>query len=174
VWLQAELGRLLRHLLDVPDEVVRSDVPHHPEVWGDIRGHYRLPEGVSDLRGRVMMAGGAEVFVRGGRPVVRVLTPVPALYRGFPLHPDDEKDPYAFRLDLSAFGMGTARVVFSHEASAGTTACHTDLQSLSLYKRPARGGPAARFTVALGALAVGAAVVAGRRQGRRHERRSRR
>jgi CubicO group peptidase (beta-lactamase class C family) len=171
VWLQTELGRLLRHLLDVPDEAVRADVPHHPEIWGDICGHYRLPEGISDLRGRVMMAGGAEVFVRGGRPMVRVLTPVPALYRGFPLHPDDEQDPYAFRLDLSALGMGTVRVVFGREAGVGTTACHTDLLSLSLYKRPARGSPAARFTVALSALAVGAAVVAGRRRSRRHERR---
>ena len=171
VWLQAELGRLLRHLLGVPDEVVRSDVPHHPEVWGDICGHYRLPPRISDLRGRVATAGGAEVFVRGGRPMLRVLTPVPALYRGFPLHPDDEEDPYAFRLDLSAFGMGTARVVFSHEAGAGTTACHTELQAMSLYKRPGRGRPAARLTVALGALAA-AGVVAGRRRGRRHERRA--
>ncbi len=171
VWLQLELGRLLRHLLDVPDEVVRSDVPHHPEVWSDICGHYRLPPRISDLRQRVAMAGGAEVFVRGGRPMVRLLTPVPALYRGFPLHPDDEKDPYVFRLDLSAFGMGTARIVFSHEAGTGTTACHTDLQSVSLYKRPARGLPAARLTVGLGALAA-AAVVAGRRRGRRNGRRS--
>ena len=138
VWLGIELGRLLRHLLDVPDEIVRTDVPHHPEIWSDIRGHYRLPERISDLRGRVLLAGGAEVFVRRGRPMVRVLTPVPALYRGLPLHPDDEKDPYVFRLDLSAFGMATVRVVFSREAGVGTMAAHTDLQSLSLYKRQAR------------------------------------
>jgi hypothetical protein len=31
--------------------------------------------------------------------MVRALTPMPALYRGFPLHPDDEQDPYVFRLD---------------------------------------------------------------------------
>jgi hypothetical protein len=117
----------------------------------------------------VATAGGVEVFVRGGRPMLRVLTPVPALYRGFPLHPDDERDPYAFRLDLSAFGMGTARVVFSHDAGTGTTACHTELQAVSLHKRPAR--PAARLTVALGALAAATTVVAGRRRGS-HERRS--
>ncbi|HYU49029.1 MAG TPA: serine hydrolase domain-containing protein [Candidatus Limnocylindria bacterium] len=172
VWLPIELGRLLRHLLDVPDEIVRTDVPHHPEIWGDICGHYRLPEGISDLRQRVMMAGGAEVFIRGGRPMVRVLTPVPALYRSFPLHPDDEKDPYVFRLDLSRFGMATVRVVFSREAGVGTTAAHTDLQSLSLYKRPACGSPAAWSTVALSSLAVATAVAAGRRRSRRHERRS--
>jgi CubicO group peptidase (beta-lactamase class C family) len=135
MWLPTELGRLLRDLLDVPDETVRGDLPHHPEIWSDIRGRYRLPAGISDLRGRLMFPGGAEVFVRGGRPMVRVLTPVPALYRGFPLHPDDEKDPYVFRLDLSRFGMGTVRVVFSREGGAGTTAAHVDLQALSLYKR---------------------------------------
>jgi len=172
VWLQIELGSLLRCLLDIPDELVRTDVPHHPEIWSDICGHYRLPERIADLRGRVAMAGGAEVFVRGGRPMVRLLTPVPALYRGFPLHPDDEKDPYVFRLDLSTVGMATVRVVFSREAGLGTTAAHTDLQSLSLYKRPARGSPAARFTVTLGAVAVATAVAAGRRRSRRHQRRS--
>jgi CubicO group peptidase (beta-lactamase class C family) len=172
VWLPTELGGLLRHLIGVPDEGVRTDVPHHPEIWSEICGRYRLPEGIADLRGRVMMAGGVEVFVRRGRPMVRLLTPVPALYRGFPLHPDEDKDPYVFRLDLSRLGMATARVVFSCDARVGTTAAHTDLQALSLYKRPARGRPAAWFTVALGALAVASAVTAGRRRGRRHQRRS--
>jgi hypothetical protein len=145
---------LLRELLDVPDESVRTDVPHHPEIWSDLCGHYRLPEGIADLRGRVMMAAGAEVLVRGGRPMVRLLTPVPALYRGFPLHPDDEQDPYVFRLDLSRFGMATARVVFGRQAGVGVTALHTDLQALSLDKRPVGRRPA------------------GRRRGRRRERRS--
>jgi CubicO group peptidase (beta-lactamase class C family) len=148
-WLPTELGRVLRHLLGVPSEVVRTDIPHHPEIWSDVCGHYRLPERVSDLRGRVMMAGGTEVFVRRGQLMARVLSPVPALYRGLPLHPDDDKDPYVFRLDLSRFGMATVRVVFSREAGAGTMAAHTDLQSLSFRKRPAR--------------------VAGRRCGRRHQ-----
>ena len=31
------------------------------------------------------------------------------------LHPDDERDPYVFRIDLSGLGLGTARVVFSRE-----------------------------------------------------------
>jgi CubicO group peptidase (beta-lactamase class C family) len=138
VWLPTELGRLLRHLLDVPDDVVRRDVPHHPEIWGEICGRYRLPERIADLRGRMMMGGGAEVFVRRGRLMVRVLSPVPALYRGFPLHPDDVEDPYAFRLDLSELGMESVRVVFERRPGIGTTAVHTDLQSLSLNKRLTR------------------------------------
>jgi CubicO group peptidase (beta-lactamase class C family) len=136
VWLQTELGRLLHRLLDVPDEVVRTDLPHHPEIWGDLCGRYRLPERISDLRGRVAMGAGAQVFVRGGRLMVRLLTPLPALYRGLALHPDDEQDPYVFRLDLSKFGT-TVRVAFAREPGAGTTALHTDLQLQSLYKQPA-------------------------------------
>jgi len=136
VWLQTELGRLLRRLLDVPDEVVRTDLPHHPEIWGDLCGRYRLPERISDLRGRVAMGAGAQVFVRGGRLMVRLLTPLPALYRGLALRPDEEQDPYVFRLDLSKFGT-TVRVAFAREPGVGTTALHTDLQLQSLYKQPA-------------------------------------
>ena len=68
--------------------------------------------------------------------------------------------------------MATVRVVFSRAAGVGATAAHTDLQSLSLYKRPARGSPAAWFSVTLGALAAATAVAAGRRRSRRHEGRS--
>jgi CubicO group peptidase (beta-lactamase class C family) len=161
VWLPIELRRLLRRQLDVPDEVVRGDIPHHPEIWDEICGRYQLPPQVSDLRGRLMMGGGAQVFVRGGRPMVRVLTPVPALYRGLPLHPDDEQDPYVFRLDLSTLGMSPVRIVFGHDVGTGTTAAHTDLGSLplSLTRRRATRRPALR-TVALGGLAVGAALAA--------------
>jgi hypothetical protein len=70
--------------------------------------------------------------------MARLLSPVPALCRGFPLHPDDAHDPYAFRLDLSGSGIGTAQVVFSRDAGGRVTAAHTDLQSLSLYRQPAR------------------------------------
>jgi Beta-lactamase len=33
LWMSAEVGRLLSHLLGVPDDVIRTDVPHRPEVW---------------------------------------------------------------------------------------------------------------------------------------------
>jgi hypothetical protein len=135
VWLRVELAALLGELLGVPAEAVPVGVPHHPEIWGDLCGRYRLPAGVSDLRGRLLLAGGAEVLVRGGRLWARVLSPVPALFRGFPLLPDSEHDPDVFRLDLSGFGMGTARVVFARDPGGRVTAAHTDLQSLSLYRR---------------------------------------
>ena len=44
---------------------------------------------------------------------VPALTPVPAMYRGFVLHPDDEHDPYVFRIDPHRHR--TSRVVFSRE-----------------------------------------------------------
>jgi CubicO group peptidase (beta-lactamase class C family) len=135
-WMPLELERLLRRVLDVPDEVVRSDVPQHPEIWSDLCGLYRFPPHVSDLRGRILAAAGVQVLVRRGRLMVRLRTPVPVLYRGLPLHPDDTQDPYVFRLDLSKFGMGTARVVFSREAGRDVTAVHTGMGLLSLYRQP--------------------------------------
>jgi CubicO group peptidase (beta-lactamase class C family) len=144
-WLPIELGRLLHHLLNIPDEVVRGDVPQHPEIWGELCGRYRLPPRISDLRVRAIMGGGVQVFVRSGQLMLRVLTPIliPALYGGLPLHPDDDEDPYVFRLDLSQFGMGIVRLVVDHEAGVGTKVVHTDLgsQPVSLYKQPEANNP---------------------------------
>jgi CubicO group peptidase (beta-lactamase class C family) len=171
VWLQTELDRLLRRLLGVPDEAVRTDLPHHPEVWGDLCGRYRLPDRIADLRGRVAMGAGAQVFVRGGRLMVRVLTPAPALYQGFALHPDDERDPYVFRLDLSKLGTSTVRVAFGREPGAGVTALHTNLMLQSLYKQPATGGSRPCAVGAFGALAIAGAATAARRRRRGDARR---
>jgi hypothetical protein len=135
-WLQEEMGRLLHDLLGIEAEPEPSDIPQHPEIWGDLCGRYRLPE-VGDLRGRVVMGGGAHVMVRGGRLTLRLLMPVPALYRGLPLHPDDPTDPYVFRLDLSRFGLKSVRLIFDRESSSGTRVINTDLGGwpISLYER---------------------------------------
>ena len=101
---------------------MRTDIPHHPEIWAELCGRYLFPPRISDLRQRLMLGGGAEVFVRGGRLMVRLLTPVPALYRGLPLQPDDAADPYVFRLDLSPFGMSPVRVVFGRVVDGRATA----------------------------------------------------
>jgi CubicO group peptidase (beta-lactamase class C family) len=159
-WMETEFKRLLRHLLDVPDEVIRTDIPHHPEVWGELCGRYRLPARISDLRGRLAIPGGVGVFVRGGRLMIRALTPVPALYRGLPLHPDDESDPRIFRLDLSGSGLGTLRVVFGRDVASDTGAIHADLggQPVSLFRRPADGEARGPLAAALGGLLVAAAA----------------
>jgi len=132
-WMAAEF----RGLLGAPGDVVRGDLPHHPEIWGALRGVYRLPPRISDLRGRLAVPGGAEVFVRGGRLMIRARTPVPALYRGLPLHPDDANDPDVFRVDLSAAGQGTFRVVFGRDPAGDVVALHADLggQPMTLIRR---------------------------------------
>lgn len=168
-WMPAEFGRLLRDLLGVPDGV-RHDLPHHPEVWQELCGRYRFPERVSDLRGRAVAGVGVEVVVRGGRLMVRVLGPIPALYRALPLHPDDAGDPYVFRLDLSRFGMAPVRVAFARAQGTSASAMHTDLggqpQSLSLVRRPEGRTPGFRAASAVGAPAVaGAAARRLRRRG---------
>jgi CubicO group peptidase (beta-lactamase class C family) len=133
-WLEAEVSKLLRQILGAPDDVVRTNVPHHPEVWGDLCGWYSFPGSLRDVQ--KWFIAGAEVLVRRGRLVLRPLTPIPALSRGLPLYPDDDKDPYVFRLDLSPLGIGgTSRVVFSRESGAGVTAFHLDFAPLSFRAR---------------------------------------
>lgn len=143
LWLPAENGSLLSHLLGVPDDVIRTDVPQHPELWGDICGWYPLSAPLTDMRMRAMVGLGAEVFVRRGQLMFRALSPIPALYRGLPLHPDDEADPYVFRVDLSNWGIPTARLVFGRDPVQGTTRVHTDLMPIFLEKRPAIERPPA-------------------------------
>ena len=139
-WLPDEVSGLLLDLLGVPKPGVRTDVAHHPEIWGDLCGRYRLPARISDLRGRMLMGRGAEVYVRGGRLMVRVLAPVPGLRRGLPLHPDDEADPLVFRIDPSGTGSPTFRIVFARDRGGDVVAAHTDLgwQPLSLLRSPLR------------------------------------
>ncbi len=159
LWLPAECGQLLGQLLGVPADAIRTDVPQHPETWGDICGWYKVSARLVDTRVRSLFGLGTEVFVRGGRLMVRVLSPIPALYRGFVLHPDDAKDPYVFRIDASEFGMGTQRVVFSCGAGE-TTRLHLEVMPLSLQKQPALTKPRLWMTGALDALAVAASASA--------------
>jgi CubicO group peptidase (beta-lactamase class C family) len=166
-WLTPEVGGLLRRLLGVPEEGIRTDVPHHPELWGDLCGWYRFSGHPSDPA-RLAIGAGVEVVVRRGRLVLRALSPIPALYRGVPLHPDDDEDPYVFRIELPSLG-GAGRVVFSQGPGVETTGLH--LFPRSFEKQPAAGSPRSWATSALGALAVATAATAARRRSRRHERR---
>jgi CubicO group peptidase (beta-lactamase class C family) len=166
-WLAPETGRLLGRLIGVPDIGIRTDVPQHPEVWGDICGWYPVSAQLTDTQAWGMFGLGVEVFVRGGRLMLRILSPIPAAFRGFPLHPDDEEDPYAFRIDLSEFGIGTARVVFSREPR-GEVLIHTDMVARSLQKEAAIRNPRLWMTRALPAIgAVAAAGVVRRRRAAR-------
>jgi CubicO group peptidase (beta-lactamase class C family) len=160
LWLMTESCALLRRQIGIPDDAIRTDVPQHPELWPDICGWYGLDAGLGDIRLRGMIGAGAEVFVRGGRLTLRYLTPVPVMYRGFPLHPDDDDDPYAFRMDFSEFGIGTTRVVFRRAPGAGAVDLNLELMPLSLRKRPARLNPRLWATGAVGALGATTAAIA--------------
>jgi CubicO group peptidase (beta-lactamase class C family) len=154
-WLPTELEALLRRLLGVPPAAVRTDVPHRPDVWDAIVGRYVLPPRISDLRGRLMLGGGLEVLIRGGRPIARLRVPVPGLLRGVPLHPDDPDDPFVFRVDLGGVGLGTPRIAFT------TDAAHTDVGCLTLARR-SRSPRRLLGAAVLGGVAAATAVVARR------------
>jgi CubicO group peptidase (beta-lactamase class C family) len=161
-WLTPEVGGVLKQLLGVPDEVIRTDVPQHPEIWGDLCGWYKFSAHLTDPAS-FLIGAGVEVVIRRGQLMIRALSPIPALYSGFPLHPDDDNDPYVFRIDFSTFGIDTCRVIFSREPGVGTTAVHLDFGPLSFQKQPAIKNPRLWATGALGALAVATAVTAVRR-----------
>jgi CubicO group peptidase (beta-lactamase class C family) len=139
VWLTAEMGRLLADLIGAPAEAIREDVPHRPDVWGELCGWYRPVAQRNDTMSWFMLGAGAEVLVRGGRLWLRAVTPVPPMLRGFPLHPDDPDDPFVFRLDLRRFDLGLPRVVFAVDGA--TTRFHlAGLTPLTAERRRRRGG----------------------------------
>jgi hypothetical protein len=151
---------LLRHLLGVPDDAVRTDVPEHPEIWSDLCGWYSLgPGALTDPQPRTVLGAGVEVVVRRGQLTIRGQMPIPAVRRGLRLHPDGD-DPYAFRVDLSGLKLGTSPVVFSRNPDGEVTALHPGLSPMSLQKRPDARNP--RLWVN-GALAVAATALVVRR-----------
>lgn len=163
-WLPFEVSGLLRQLLSIPDDRIRDDVPRRPDLWPDLCGWYRVGGPFTDLRVRGMVGAGVEVFVREGQLMLRMMTPVPMLYRGFALHPDDRDDPYVFRVDLGAFGLGTMRIVFRQDRGR-TTRLHLEVMPMTLHKGSDASNPRRWATGALGALAVGAAATVVRRWG---------
>jgi CubicO group peptidase (beta-lactamase class C family) len=165
-WLGVEVSGLLGDVLGVPEQGIRTDVPHHPELWGDLCGWYAFRGSPRDVQRWFVL--GAEVFVRRGQLMIRALSPIPAANRGLPLHPDDDNDPYVFRVDLSRFGLGSSRVVFSRAPEVGTTAVHLDLgfAPLSFDKQPATNNPRPWATGALGAVAAATMATAIRRRRR--------
>jgi CubicO group peptidase (beta-lactamase class C family) len=166
-WLAPEAAGLLTRLLGVPDAAIRTDVPQHPEIWGDLCGWYRFSAHLTDPA-KFAIGPGVEVVVRRGQLMIRALSPIPALYRGFRLHPDDDDDPDVFRIELPWFGIGTGRVVFSREPGEGATAVHLDFAPLSFEKQPPTKNPRLWATGALGALTTAATATAVLRRHRQH------
>lgn len=158
LWLPGEASGLLRQLLGISTD--KPVFPHRPEVWNEVCGWYRLSAGLTDIRLRGMMGAGAEVFIRGGRLMLRFLTPIPELARGFDLHPVDEHDPYVYRIDLSDSGLDHMRIAFSQDSRGATARMNLDLMPLTLEKQPMSTNPK---SWAVGALGVGTATMLARR-----------
>ncbi len=68
-WLAPEVAGMLKHLLGIPDEVIRTDVPQHPEIWGDLCGWYHFSAHLTDP-GKLAIGAGVEVFVRRGQLMI--------------------------------------------------------------------------------------------------------
>jgi hypothetical protein len=157
---------VLRRLLGLPDEAVPTGAPAHPEVWSELCGWYGFDPGpVTNLFMRASFGAGIEVVVRRGHLILRPLTPIPAMRRGLRLYPDDDEDPYVFRVDLSDLGKGTLRVVFSGEPEAGATALRLVIYADVLRKRPDVRNPRPWVK---GLLSAGATALAIRATVRRH------
>ena len=155
-WLPFEVSELLRRLLGIPSDRIRTDVPRRPETWPDLCGWYQVSGPFTDLRVRGFAGAGAEVFVRGGQLMLRMLDPIPMLYRGFPLLPDDPEDPYVFRVDVSALGLGSTRVVFRQDAGR-TTRLHLEVMPMTLHKGSDAANPRRWATgAALGVVGLAA------------------
>ena len=147
---------LLRLLLGLSVDPIRIDIPPRPETWRGICGWYSPPPGpVTNLLLRALMGAGAEVVVQGGHLMLKPLSVIPAMRRGFRLYPDDPDDPWVFRIYFPEFGM-EFRVVFDGGPKDGT-ARHLLLDVMSFERRPDLRNPRPWLT---GGLAVGTAAIA--------------
>lgn len=129
-WLTAPCASVLREWIGAPDDGIRLGIPQRPQVWAQLCGRYRFSSYPTDPQ-RLAFGLGAEVLVRRGRLMMRFLSPVPALYRGFELHPDDEADPYVFRVQLPVEGLGSARVVFDAATDPASPVFHFDFAPMT-------------------------------------------
>lgn len=155
---------LTRLLLGLPVDPIRIGIAPRPENWAQICGWYGLPPGpVTNLFLRALMGAGVEVVVQGGHLMLKPLTLVPAMRRGFRLYPDDPNDPNVFRIYIPEFGMDL-RAVFQSEGEDGVPR-RLFLDTMSFDRRPDLRNPRPWLT---GGLAVGAGALVIR--GLRHRR----
>ena len=148
---------LLRRLLGLPDQAIRTDMPPRPETWGEICGWYSPDPGpVTNLSLRATLGAGLEVMVRGRCLMLKPLHPIPAIRRGMRLYPDDPDDPCVFRVDIPDYGMND-RVVFKRGPEGRGTGIRLLMDVMSFPKRPDIRNPK-RW--AGGALLAGASATA--------------
>lgn len=152
-WLGPHVDRLMRRLLSVANDGIRLDIPQHPETWSDLCGWYSFSSHPTDPA-RLAIGAGVEVFVRRGQLMLRFLSLIPALSRGFALHPDDGEDRHAFRVEFPWFGVGTTRVLFAGVPSNDTAMLYIETGSMSFKKERALTNPRQLSAGVLAALAA--------------------
>lgn len=155
-WLPGAVHGVLGHVLGA--ERAAPTVAHHPELWHDLCGWYRLSARLSDTRLRAMLGAGVEVYVGGGRLLLRFLTPIPSLARGYGLQPDDPNDPFAFRIELPDEGFEPIRVVFAQDGRGATDRLCVDIMPVTLDKQPATTNPRRWAVGAVGTLGAAATL----------------
>ncbi|MGX1161249.1 CubicO group peptidase (beta-lactamase class C family) [Arthrobacter sp. SLBN-100] len=153
---------VLRQLLRLPDEALRTDLAPHAEVWADLCGWYSpAPGPVTNLFTRLLLGAGVEVLVLHNQLIMKPLTPLPAMRKGMRLHPDDPNDPCVFRVDMSDVGLGTMPVVFTGARNTGNRQLLMDV--MAFQKRPDARNPRRLATAALAAGAATLTVLHGLR-----------
>jgi hypothetical protein len=156
---------LLRRVLGLPDQAIRTGIPARPETWRDLCGWYGPDPGpVTNLATRAVFGAGAEVTVHGGHLTLTPLIPIPAMRRGMRLYPDDPDDPRVFRVEVPEFGYNL-RVAFSKGPDDGATATRLLIELLSFRKRPGVRNPRRWLTGVAAAGAVAAAIRHSRHHG---------
>ncbi len=149
---------LLRRVLGLPDQAIRTGIPARPETWSELCGWYSPDPGpVTNLFTRALFGAGAEVTVHGGHLMLKPLTLVPAMRRGMRLYPDDPGDSRVFRVELPEFGY-TFPVVFSGGSGDGVTATRLLIDLFSFHKRPDVRNPRRWVNGVAAAGAVGLAI----------------
>ncbi len=156
---------LLRRVLGLPDQAIRTGIPARPETWSELCGWYSPDPGpVTNLFTRALFGAGAEVTVHGGHLMLKPLTLVPAMRRGMRLYPDDPGDSRVFRVEFPKFGYSFP-VVFSGGSGDGVTATRLLIDLFSFHKRPDVRNPRRWVN---GVAAAGAVVLAIRHRHRLH------
>jgi len=159
---------VLRLLLGLPEDRIRTDVPERPWLWGDLCGWYSFGPGpLTDPQPRMALGPGVEVAVRRGHLTLRGQMPIPAVRRGLRLYPDPD-DPYSFRIDLSVLGLDPSPIVFGCADDGTVTTLHAGLMPMSFPKRPDHLNPRRWVGRALtaGAAVMAASAVSRRRRSR--------
>jgi CubicO group peptidase (beta-lactamase class C family) len=157
---------IMRQLLGLPGDPIRTDLAPHPEVWADLCGWYGLaPGSMTNLFMRLLMGAGAEVRVRDRRLILQPLNPIPALRRGLTLHPDDPDDPLVFRVDMSEMGKPPLPVVFGGRSPGLRPADRLCFGETVFHRRPGALNPRLLTMTALGAAATATAFRAAARRG---------